>query len=326
MENLETFFSSENYDAKNITNKSQFAISQDIVNNIESGKVTIEDLEKIGTKIFKYKTQITIHGLFPEINKRYIGGYQNLIQNKNLSIGVKWAAVDYHKKEIIYTTIKNFCKDWHTAKSSTYFHLYRTSPYFSTRDDYKKYLAEFNEIASKIDKSLFFGDCTVFLSQSYYGYFLVLKLNINAVYQKNVDLIIENVLQTPYDKIVETIQENKRIEEEDRKNREIERLKNAEIEKEKRAPVIHQAKEFLRFAGYEFVEKFPIYNGLEVVSIKISEDYEPRFEFTKYYKTDRQKLFRKERSEEQKGLSKPKYLSYTKNETIQKIVSGWIKK
>jgi hypothetical protein len=101
MKKIETLFTSDSYDKKNITNKSNVVISHEMLNKIETDGATYEILQELGTPVFKYWTQITIHGLFPELHKNWINGYKNLFQNKNLSIGVKYQAIDSLKKQTI---------------------------------------------------------------------------------------------------------------------------------------------------------------------------------------------------------------------------------
>lgn len=104
MERLETLFTTEsNFDHKSILNKLDKPIDRTILDKIEAG-ITLENIEELtkqGIPVLKYKTQITIHGLFPELEKNYIFGYKNLFQNKNKSIGVKYNAIDEEKRQRI---------------------------------------------------------------------------------------------------------------------------------------------------------------------------------------------------------------------------------
>lgn len=65
------------------------------------GGVDIESLEKINVPVFRYGTQITIHGKLPDLNSRTVLGYKSLIKNQNGSIGVRYVAIDGKKKQRI---------------------------------------------------------------------------------------------------------------------------------------------------------------------------------------------------------------------------------
>lgn len=73
MKVIESLFETGVYDSKNILNKSDKVISQSVLENIESEGITSEILDTLGVPVFKYKTQITIHGLFPELMVNYLG-------------------------------------------------------------------------------------------------------------------------------------------------------------------------------------------------------------------------------------------------------------
>ena len=86
MKKLENFFEiAGQKDSKHILNTCNRPVPQEILDEIEKG-CSLETLEKLAKDfdVFKYGTQITIHGIFPETSTKRIGGsYVNLIQNKN---------------------------------------------------------------------------------------------------------------------------------------------------------------------------------------------------------------------------------------------------
>ena len=68
---------------------------------IESG-VTIERLGEIGVPVFRYSTQVTIHGTIPDFNPEARPlGYKAIFRNQNGSLGVKYIAIDGAKKRTI---------------------------------------------------------------------------------------------------------------------------------------------------------------------------------------------------------------------------------
>ena len=70
------------YDSKNITNKGTNNTKKDALNEIETKGVTLEFLNELKAPVFKYRTQITIHGLFPELTNNYLGGYKTCFKIK----------------------------------------------------------------------------------------------------------------------------------------------------------------------------------------------------------------------------------------------------
>jgi hypothetical protein len=68
---------------------------------IESG-VTIERLGNIGVPVFRYSTQVTIHGLIPDFQPEARPmGYKAVFRNQNGSLGVKYVAIDGAKKKLL---------------------------------------------------------------------------------------------------------------------------------------------------------------------------------------------------------------------------------
>lgn len=292
MKNLETFFELSNYDSKNITNKGSKVISQTDLNEIETKGVTIEFLEALNVPVFKYKTQITIHGLFPELKNNYLGGYKNLFQNKNLSIGVKWQVVDYAKKELIYKTIKKFDNNWRLQHNSTDYYIYKCSKSFYTKEDYKIYLEAAKEEVKHIDKSLFFGNCGVYLSQHLYGgYFLVTYINLGAVKQENVNKCIENICKASLNEISLKVKADEERAEKERKEAEEKRRIERENQNALEKPFLDAAKSFLNANGYNYQKNVPITEGSVFISV---DYYNEKVYFTakKFTKTKQQKDWR----------------------------------
>ena len=66
---------------------------------IQAG-ITIEQLEALNVPVFRYQTQITIHGKLPDVTNGSLP-YKWLVKNQNGSIGVKYAAIDSQKKKVL---------------------------------------------------------------------------------------------------------------------------------------------------------------------------------------------------------------------------------
>jgi hypothetical protein len=329
MKNIETFFELANYDSKNITNKGNKTISQEALNKIETEGVTLEFLQGLNVPVYKYRTQITIHGLFPELQHNYLGGYKNLFQNKNLSIGVKWQAVDYKKKESIYRAITGYLPGWRKQHNSADFFIYKTSDIFRDKETYKTLLEAAKTDISHIDKTLFFGNSGVYLSQTLWGgYYLVTYINIGAILETNIIPCIENITKATMAEIGAKEAARQAKYEADRKQREAEYKAEMEVKKAKQAPLMEAARQILTDAGYTMQEKTPLEVGK--IYVKIETDTETgRFNFVayKYSKEARQKKWRYEKTTSTDLNFEFKEKSWYDNgqQTAYDYASGWVK-
>lgn len=89
---------------------------------IEKG-VSFESLQSIGVPIYNYQTQVTIHGKLPRITSETVGNYKSLILNKNGTIGVKYVAIDFIKKELMGKVVRVSGSRWRVNSSSSGFQL-----------------------------------------------------------------------------------------------------------------------------------------------------------------------------------------------------------
>jgi hypothetical protein len=327
MKNLKTFFELSNFDTKNITNKGSKVIKQQSLDEIENKGVTLEFLHSLNVPVFKYKTQITIHGLFPELKNNYLGGYKNLFQNKNLSIGVRWQAVDYSKKELIYKKIRQNLSGWQLRHNSSEFFIYKTSSYFDDKTQYKAELEKAKNDIQHIDKSLFFGNVGIYLSQTLYGsYFLVTYINIGGILESNVVKCIENITQLSMAEIEAKETERRIREEKEQQERKEKYRQEIEAKKAKQLPLMEEARKLLSSSGYTLAEKKAIENG--DIFIKIEADTETnKFYFVayRYSKEARQKKFRYEKAKSTDLNFEFSDSFYSKQETIQTTQTGWVK-
>lgn len=167
-------------------------IKDKILNELETSGATLERLDELNKTIdiFRYKTQITIHGIFSELLNNRIGSYKNIFQNKNKSIGVKWEAIDYDKKKNIYSKLEYF--DFSTIHNSKEFAAVKTFRVF-TKDEYNEKLRELKVIEQRIDKTLFFGYCGIYTYKDWGVVYLQLVVSINAIYNKNINKLIEQI-------------------------------------------------------------------------------------------------------------------------------------
>ena len=207
-------------DSKHILNLADKDVPQDVLDAIEKG-CSLESLEEIAKDfpICRYKTQITIHGRFPAIGTRRIGGmYVNLVQNKNGSVGVRWNAIDAEKRTRLYS----YCRlaGWHVAQNCNDHFLFKSRRV--TRENVEAVKSEMADELSRIDRSLFFGNAAIRLVRVWGVLEMVTVVNVSAFYEKDFTRIAEQISGMPMAELEE-------LREADRKRREFD-----ELERERR--------------------------------------------------------------------------------------------
>ncbi len=293
-EKIETLFESSNFDSKNITNKGAELIEQETLSKIETNGVTLEFLNTLKAPVFKYRTQITIHGIFPTLENNYLGGYKRLFQNKNLSIGVKWDAVDFEKKQTIYNKVCSYLRGWNKRHNSSEFYIYKCSKSFNSREEYKEMLISTQAEIAHINNKLFFGNCSVYLvPQIWGGYYLQTVLNIGAILETNVVPCIENICQKTLSEIETELTERKNKYAAECAAENLKRQQAQDLIDLRQAPILDAAKQQLLDAGYIYKSKEIITEGAEFIKVTINDRDEINFECRKFTKTKQQRDWRR---------------------------------
>lgn len=182
------------YDSKHIKNLSTKKVPQKLLDAVENGcsYETLLQLAK-GYPICKYQTQITVHGIFNELKTRQVGAYVNLCKNKNQSLGIRWSAIDYNKKNELFTQIRTVDRAWHVVKNSQQFHL-EQMVCVKDQDEYVRILAAFKQKAAVIDTSLFTGSVSAYGMKDVFGrVYVVLNVVVNCFPLQNMQKITENI-------------------------------------------------------------------------------------------------------------------------------------
>ena len=263
-------------DNKHILNTSTKAVEQTVLNEIEANGVTLERLNeftKSGLHIYKYSTQITIHGLFPELMNNYLYGYKTLFQNKNLSIGVKWQGIDANKKQRIYNLAKY--SGFYTHHTSSEWLIYKQKLCKTIPEAIEK-ANELKTEISKLDTSLFYGFADVEVKRDIWGrIFAVCEICINGILEVNVIPVIEQITNKTYDELItlkaaelkerelENIEFNKKCE--------IERIERERKEAEFKAKKIDWAVAN-KLPNFELVTNNPAANGQIYANVKMGAD------------------------------------------------------
>lgn len=195
MKQLEKFFDIKTpCDKKHKLNTCNKKVPQDYLDKIEDG-CTLEQLEEMVSNkfdIFKYGTQITIHGIFPELSVRRIGGYVNIVQNKNKSIGVRYTAIDRYKKRRLFEVLGDV-SDWTVQDTSTNYFVYKLKPLPDNKEEALKIVSAYKNEAEKIDKSLFIGNVSCYTIEYWGMYYICLTVNICCFYERNFAALFENL-------------------------------------------------------------------------------------------------------------------------------------
>lgn len=249
--NIEKLFeNSFSFDSKHKVNTTNNVLPLGIVENINNG-VTLEQLNDLiakGYDIYKYSTQITIHGICKDLTDNNVFRYKSLILNKNKSLGVKWIAVDAEKKNDICHKLKYF--GWSEVHSSTSFH-----PSLVVVSDNileaKAKCNEFQEIANRINKDLFFGSYNIYIGEIWGRYYSVFDLFVNGILQTNVTPLIEKIIGMDIDTIdskIESIEAERK-----RKSDEFHELylKEQKEQKENREQIVSDTINKLENDGYK---------------------------------------------------------------------------
>jgi hypothetical protein len=178
---IDDLFNSESgYDTPKKINRSTEIVPNEILSEIENG-ISLETLEKLKFPIFKYRTQITIHGQFDNLTRNNIENdyYKTIFQNQNKSIGIKWNAIDFEKKNLIYKILKHLGYNI-THNSNSY---YATKALTYNEENVKILTDEYN----KIDDKLYIGSKDLYVGEiPFYGKFIVLDVIVNAILMKNL--------------------------------------------------------------------------------------------------------------------------------------------
>ena len=214
------------FDRKNKINRNKKKVDASILENIEDNGVTLEQLEELnkkGFKIFKYFSQITIHGIFPEIGNDRIFGYKNLFQNKNKSIGIRYNAIDEEKRQRIAERVKPLGIAYNRNSSETFFSI--------TKRYSDEALAEMKAIAKKVNTDLIVGGVQLYQGYVWGMLFIQLKISVNAIYEKNIEPFLNELGATK--EVLENYKKEEELKEQKEKEEREQREKERQEKKEK---------------------------------------------------------------------------------------------
>lgn len=273
------------YESKYETRKSNnlapdVVIPANFVQKIENG-ITIEELESMsinGLPILTYKTQITIHGIFPELDLK-VGNYKSVFTNGNGSLGVKYSAIDHNKKSRIMNALKFV--GWGLDETSQRIIAYKYQ-FLDTlpAEEAMLKLKELKSFVDSIDTSLFKGSINLIVGRNLFCNLLAnVDFNLLSIYEKDV---VELFLQLTGRSLVEVEGEMEvaRIEKERQMalvKAEYERVKALQNEAIKK----HTLE--LALAG-QVIGKHLIVDGLMTKIVQCDSDLQIYYTYTGFYK------------------------------------------
>jgi len=278
----ECLFRQDEFDSKKKLNRSDKKIPLEMLENIEKG-ITSEQLDKFKVPVFKYGTQITIHGIFPNIEHSIIvGGYKRIFQNKNKSIGVKYEAIDYEKKKRIYRAFSHLY-GFTVSHDSREYCVYKMIQVKDKEDAMLK-KEENQPLLDRI--TIRFGSKQMYFARiNFYGqirHYLVIVVHINAIYESEMATFF---LET-FGKTEMQINDEIRLAEEEknceRAMQHLEWEKQQAIRKEKEAALLNAELERLAGLGYEVKRGVPVTDGLAAFNVTVETDYTTKEQHLQY--------------------------------------------
>lgn len=186
-----------NFDTRKGLNRSDKVVPKEVIEEVEEQGMSLERLEELGLPIFKYQTQITVHGVFEGIGSGRVGGYKNLLANQNQTLGIKYNAIDLEKKRIISKTLRldrdfnNIEGGFTSRMDSRGFEIYKRR-IAENKEQYLKVVEELKEESKKIPSN-FIGKKIVNAYNIWGRIVVELLIDFKAIKQDNLWSFISSI-------------------------------------------------------------------------------------------------------------------------------------
>ncbi len=155
------------------------------LSDIEQKGLTLESANNLNVPVYRYKTQITLHGIWPDDTQGYCFGYKHIVKNKNGSVGVRYAAIDGLKKLALRRISRYSIFSGYQNSQGTYFvKSYKPELQPELQTAYNRAIA---------NKELFVGNISILHDKWLTGRFY-LCIDLDALPKENFWLFCENVL------------------------------------------------------------------------------------------------------------------------------------
>ena len=282
---------------------------------LEKG-VTIEKLESVNVPIYRYGTQVTIHGKLPDFCNSYINGYKSIFKNQNGSIGVKYTAIDGAKKKTILRVDRLTECRMSPQINSNGFHFVKSIANETT--------AQTVETGRAFVKSI--PDCFAGHKQLLRGQWgdLFVAVSLSSIYEKDLYKFLDWLTfgkVTSQADIVTLEQDKKKQDDIDS----IEYDKKAKIEQDQKDVLLANLSHNLRAQGLKYYDG-PIFDGLYIVKIGYFGDSLQHISFKKHgkkYRTKKTSQYMKN-TPEVKQIDTDCYTWQKARMTTQRNITGFI--
>lgn len=265
-----------NIDTPKKLNRSEAKVPIDVINEIETKGMSLERLESLGLPIYKYQTQITVHGNFDGLTKERVGGYKNLTLNQNKTLGIRYNAIDAEKKKIISKAL-NLDRKYNEEESKGGFRANMDSKGFTiskykTTSEKSKAIEISNEFKAEANALPynFIGNKYVNIYSIYGMYYIEYTIHLNAINQAYLWDFISSITDSRItaDSFVKLL----KLQEEDEDKEKLEIEKKSQ-EREKLAK--EKSQELISQSPYNIIKELPKADEFAVAIVPDSLYSEP---------------------------------------------------
>lgn len=250
----QTFFNATNgsFNTPKKINRTPILIPEEYCDKIDNSTITSEDIVRLGSLVtlFRYKTCVTIHGLWRSTNER-IGGYKNVHVNKNGSIELKYNAIDRDKKD----ALAKLCRivGWAERRDSEGDCIFKQYSF----SDKQLALAKIAELKNLYSNSYIDGITSIMNIGGYavWGVYIVrIEFKILSIISDNINYLVSGITKIPETDIQLAIDNIKAKESQELEKKENQRLFKEKIEAELRsryvrASVLRPSSIYVSYSG-----------------------------------------------------------------------------
>ena len=164
-------------------NRSTKNIPENVLQQLEDGLFTAEMINELAATfpIFHYRSCITIHGSWNDINRTHIGYYKNVHQNKNGSVEIYYSAIDRQKIITIRENLKQVANvGWYFIENSTD-RVFRLSESI-TKETLTDLKIKYTAIAQRVKEANIYGFANLYIQPTLWGgHYITLDIHPLAI-------------------------------------------------------------------------------------------------------------------------------------------------
>lgn len=182
------------YETPKKSNHSGRPIPQDVIDQLEQGVVTSEAIAGLAGSypIYRYKTCLTIHGTWPQVQRERIGGYKNIRQNANGSLEVYWNAIDLIHKKYIANRLKLIDHPMYFSMDSRGT-SFRQTRVIESKQAWDETIAEYKATIARVSKVDALVKCDVMRCAAFGRIVLELSLSVLSVDEQHRDSLLHAI-------------------------------------------------------------------------------------------------------------------------------------